>query len=369
LVRQYRKPEDKYSRVQNQVKELLNSPLDGLAKELLGLLSDPSYKQNIEYVSNLLERLPKQLDRHFYFDAWMVQSIMEAWSNDLIPDSSRIVPTRHHIWGYEPIMIPPVTGVYLIYIPPKESETIPSLLDYPWLCHELGHYLLKLRGHYDQLFNGFLPHLEARISRLKRMSISDRGLAQTRSQAVIDEIDARWRSSRWVQELAIDVIALWSCGPAYLAAFQDEHEKIDKPFIIESTHPPAELRTYALLQAARRLGWDRYLQELEQMQQNWYQKIPASIGNEYRSLRNTELIEGCLEAAFDYCKYIKIPPLRPEDLELRRFSLQQKADFSHGIELIVASWLVYHENEAYYRDWEERTLNQLINEILQVSKP
>ena len=68
------------------------------------------------------------------------------------------------------------------------------------------------------LFDKFHPHLEEFISKLKIMSISDRGLAKIQSQATIDEIDTKWRNSKWVEELAIDVIALWACGPAYLSS-------------------------------------------------------------------------------------------------------------------------------------------------------
>ncbi len=134
----------------------------------------------------------------------------------------------------------------------------------------------------------FLPHLDTLISQLKKMSMSDHGLAKTQSQAIIKEINAKWRNSKWVEELAIDVIALWACGPAYLAAFEDAHEGTENPFVIEPDHPPIELRTYALLHAAERLGWDKYLAGLKQIQDNWY-RIPLSIGNQYRSLRNSEL--------------------------------------------------------------------------------
>ena len=352
--------------MQEQIKKLLKSPLGELALELKHL-TDVKHEQNIEYASELLERLPRKFDRDFYFDAWMVQSIMDRWNNDLIPNFGRVVPTRNHTWGYEQIIIPTVTAVCLIYIPTEEGIEIPSLLNYPWLCHELGHHLLKLHGHYDKLFSGFLPHLEKLISRLKTMSISDQGRAKTQSQAVINEIDDKWKSSEWVEELAIDVIALWACGPAYLAAFEDKHEKIDNPFIIESDHPPVELRTYAILHAARKLGWDKHLGKLEQIREGWYKEIPASLGNKYRSLRNTELVTQCVAAALTCCKSVRIPRLKLEDFKKIRLNLQRENDFSNGIELIVAAWLVYQENEECYHDWEEQTFNKLIDEIVQDS--
>ena len=365
-MRRQRKSKNKYSQVQERIKELRKSPLGELALELKHL-TDVEHEQNIEYVSELLERFPRSFDRDFYFDAWMVQSIMDRWNNDLIPNLGRIIPVRHHVWGYEEIIIRTVTAVCLIYIPTEEGIEIPSLLNYPWLCHELGHYLLKLRGHYDKLFSEFLPHLEKFISQLKRMSMSDRDLAKTQSQAVIKEIDAKWRDSKWVEELAIDVIALWACGPAYLAAFQDEHEKVKKPFIIEPTHPPIELRTYALLHAARELGWNKYLSGLEQIQERWYRRIPSSVGNQYRSLRNPKLVTQCVATALAYCKSVGIPRLKPDDLNKIRLNLQRENDFSNGVELIAAAWLVYYENKEYYDDWEEQIFDKLTNEIIRDS--
>ena len=377
MARRPQKSKNKYSQVQKRIEKLLNSPLSTLAVELKYLvklkhLTDVEYEQIIKYVSKLLERLPEEFDPRFYFDAWMIRSIVESWSDNLIPNSGMIIPTHYGEWGYERIPIPTSSTVNssfamsFIYIPSEVSE-IPPLLDYPWLCHELGHHLLSLPKHKQMLFDKFQPHLEELISKLKIMSISDRGLAKIRSQATIDEINTKWRNSKWVEELAIDVITLWACGPAYLAAFEDEHEKIDNPFIIESNHPPVELRTYAILHAARKLGWDKHLGKLEQIREGWYKEIPASLGNKYRSLRNTELVTQCVAAALTYCKSVRIPRFKLEDLNKIRLNLELQNDFSNGIELIAAAWLVYYENEEYYDDWEKQTFNKLTDEIIQDS--
>ena len=371
MARRPRRPKNKYPQVQEQIEKLFNSPLHELAAKLK-CLTDFKHEQIIEYVFELLERVPEEFNHHFYFDAWMIQSIVQSWSNDLTPNSGMIIPTYYNEWGYERVPIPTIStvnsslAVNFIYIPSAVSEEIPSLLNYSWICHELGHHLLRQHGHSDKLFSEFLPHLDRLISQLKRMSMSDRGLAKTQSQAVIKEIDAKWRDSKWVEELAIDVIALWECGPAYLAAFEDEHESTKNPFVIESNHPPAKLRTYALLHAARKLGWDKYLAGLKQIQDSWY-RIPPSIGNQYRSLHNHELVTQCVDAALAYCKSSRIPRLKLEDLNKIRLNLDLQNNFSNGIELIVAAWLVHYENEEYYDDWEEQTFNKLTDEIIKDS--
>ncbi len=367
-MRRQRESKNKYLQVQERIEKLLDSPLHELAAKLK-CLTNFKHEQIIEYVSKLLERVPEEFNRHFYFDAWMIQSIVQSWSNDLTPNSRMIIPTHYNEWGYERIPIPTIStgrsslAVSFIYIPSAVSKEIPSLLDYSWFCHELGHHFLTLQGHHDKLFNEFLPHLDRRISELKRMSISDRGLAKTRSQAAINEIDTKWRDSRWVEELAIDVIALWRCGPAYLAAFEDAHENTEDPFIIESNHPPVKLRTYALLHAARKLRWNKYLSGLKQIHNSWH-RIPPSIGNQYRLLHNHELVTQCVDAALAYCKSSRIPRLKLEDLNKIRLNLDLQNNFSNGIELIVAAWLVHYENEKYYDDWEEQTFNKLTNDII-----
>ncbi len=372
MARKQRGPKNKYPQVQDRIEKLFDSPLHELAAKLK-CLTDFKHEQIIEYVSKLLERVPEEFNRHFYFDAWMIQSTVQSWSNHLTPNSGMIIPTHHNEWGYERIPIPTIStvnsslAVSFIYIPSAMSEEIPSLLNYPWLCHELGHHLLRQHGHYNKLFSEFLPHLDRLISQLKRMSMSDRGLAKTQSQAIIKEIDAKWRDSQWVEELAIDVIALWACGPAYLAAFEDAHEGTENPFVIESNHPPVKLRTYALLHAARELGWDKHLEKLEQIRQDWYKKIPAPVRNKYESLRNPELVTRCVAAVLAYCESIRIPRLKPEDPDKIRLNLQQENDWSNGIELMVAAWLSYQENEECYQDWEEQTFNKLIDEISPVS--
>ena len=371
MARRPRRPKNKYPQLQERIEKLLDSPLYELAAKLKQL-TDFKHEQIIEYVSKLLERLPEELGHRFYFDAWLIQSIVQSWSNDLTPNSSMIIPTHHDEWGYERVPIPtisavnPSLAVSFIYIPSTVSEEIPLLLNYSWICHELGHHLLRQHGHYDKLFSEFLPHLDKLISPLKRMSMSDRGLAKTQSQAVIKEIDAKWRKSKWVEELAIDVIALWGCGPAYLAAFEDEHEGTKKPFVIESNHPPVKLRTDALLYAAQKLGWDKYLAGLKRIQDRWY-RIPPSIGNQYRSLHNPELVTQCVAVALTYCTSSKIPRLKPDDLNKIRLNLELQNNFSNGIEIIVAAWLVYYENEEYYNDWEEQTFNKLAHEIMRNS--
>ena len=370
-MRRHRKSKHLNSSAQERIERLLDSPLHELAVNLKSL-TDVDYEQNVEFVTKVLERLPEELNRNFYFNAWIIQSIVQSWSDNSSLNSGMIIPTHYDEWAYERITIPTISPVNssftvsFIYIPFEVNE-IPSLLDYPWLCHELGHYLFSLPEHKQMLIGKFHPYLEEVISSLKKMSISDRGLAKIRSQATIDEIDNSWKQSKWVEELAIDVITLWACGPAYLAAFEDAHEDLENPFVIEPSHPPVELRTRALLHAAQKLSWDKHLKELERMRQSWYKKIPSSVRNKYESLRNLDLVTQCVAAALNFCESVRIPCLTMDDLNIIRMNLQPVNDFANGVELIVAAWLVYNENAERYDEWEKTTFDKLSGDIFEAS--
>ena len=233
MARVKQKATDDFFKLKNNLENLLNSPLSELVRKLLNLLNDPNHKGNIDYISKIYERLPKDFDKNFYFNSWMIQSIIKRWSSEIIPYCGRIIPTPYHIWAYEQIPIPVYTKkikkliLYLVYIPFENNHKIPSLLDYPFLYHELGHYLLSM---YDKTFQKkFLPQLNKKIYQLKQMSISDRGDAKKKSQKNIDEFNIKWNfdtkinKSSWGREIAVDIIALWTCGPAYLETFHYVH--------------------------------------------------------------------------------------------------------------------------------------------------
>jgi hypothetical protein len=294
----------------------------------------------------------------------------EWWGHEF-----KVMPTVNGtpLFGREVVEMLPVKGTPLayfdlIYIPCYDHEDAVPLLDYPWLCHELGHYLLTHHG--QTLIGFFSPCLHKLLSTLRIRSVADRGIARTTANERMQDIETKWRLSHagksWSNETAIDAIALWCCGPAYLEAFKDKHENM-KPFLIEQTHPPVEIRTAALVQTACRLGWQEYIAPLEKMWEAWNNsKIPASVQNRYASLDRKELIDGCIEAAIGYCEYLKMPRLQVEDIERIRQRVERGEILSVGIDVIVGAWLVYQEQgETAYQDWEIRTVKALTDEATQ----
>lgn len=376
LARVRQKAKDDFFKLKNNLENLLNSPLSGLARELLNLLIEPDLEKKIDYVSKIYERLPKDFDENFYFNSWMIQSIIKKWSSEIIPYCGRIIPTPYHIWAYEQIPIPVYNKkikkliLYLVYIPFENNHQIPSLLDYPFLLHELGHYLLTT---HDKTFkNNFLPHLNKKIYQLKQMSISDRGDAKKKSQKYIDEFNMKWNfdtkinKSSWGREIAVDIIALWACGPAYLETFHYHHKNVSNPFDLETEHPPVELRTYVLIQAAIKLSWENYISSLVDLQKDWTIKIPATIRNRYSSLRCDNLIDACIQSTINYCEYLKIPRLKYESLTQLKKIIEYNEELSDGIDLIVRAWLICKEKgEKYYDEWESKIVKKIMNEITQ----
>jgi hypothetical protein len=362
-------------RTRQQLEKFLDSPLRALALALSDCLdavsggnADEEAKEvTVDYVSKVLERLPSEMDDRFYFDGYMIQSIVDSWSQGRLKCSRMIVPTYRERWGHEAMWVPTPSGslhrLDLIHIPREHNHEMPSLLEYPWLCHELGHYLLSRHG--QRLAELFAPYLQELVSDLQIRSIADKGIARMRADKAIRDIEEYWKI--WTKEIAIDAIALWSCGPSYLEAFRDAHESVSNPFLIEETHPPVELRTTALVQAAYQLGWHEYVKALEEILDQWERlRIRGAPQNKYSYLRRRELINGCLESAFEYCRYMEFSRLGPGDLSRIRGTLKRGDDLSNGVDLIAAAWLVFREQgEEIYEKWEAQTVRLLINEIRQ----
>ena len=101
--------------------------------------------QVIQFVTSALERLPQSFGERFAFDAAIISSIAEDWSSDSAHLSRMLVPRYAKEWGHVTVTLPADRrlghAVDMILIPGEDDLTSVDLLDYPWLCHELGHNL------------------------------------------------------------------------------------------------------------------------------------------------------------------------------------------------------------------------------------
>jgi hypothetical protein len=247
LPRRNRQPLDPLQQVLQRVqRRYANSPLSPIGQKLEYLIkgtqeailagsAKPEQATRVaDHVHQWMEILPHSFGERFDFDATMVKALAEEWSQGCIQLSDMIIPCHRGYWGAKSFWMHPEDGtnfprVDLVFFPGEDNLDDIDLLSYPWFCHEVGHNILS-RDH-----SVFRKNFETRLGKiakaLRLLRIADRGSLQDRSQRVIDDILHMCRptpnSDSWVHEMTIDIIALWTCGPAYLTAFQDVVENPD----------------------------------------------------------------------------------------------------------------------------------------------
>jgi len=367
------------SHLLEKIENLHSTPLYQLSDLLKDLVvgaqmqGDPAGEQKINtYVQNILDRLPHRLDDRFLFDAYLIQSTLNSWSQGEIRLSNMVIPTYSIDWGHEPpILIQSVRNSQIhrfdiIRIRSNEQEGNPDLIDYPWLFHELGHLLISKHG--QTILDRFLPKFNTLISRLKIRSIADTGSAKIKADMITEEISARWIPSSindpaWLRELVVDVIALWSLGPAYIEAFESEHTNVSDPFLIEQGHPPVELRTRALVETANKLGWKNETQKLKASIKLWRDDLPQLIRNRYISLSQIGLINAAINVTTDFCTTAKIPRLDTPQMERIIGLINDNIVPEESVEIIFGAFLVYEKDETIYENWEANIYQTLVNEI------
>lgn len=269
----------------NKVSGLLATPLKAIAGKLgqtleqtqcafeAGSSAPDKLIAVCSYVCQVVDRLPQQFGDRFFFDAAMIQAMATDWDGSLAL-SRMIIPSYGPQWGHARLQMPSEDQVRthvidLIILPEEDRLDDVDLLSYPLLAHELGHSLLLTD---DSSFrNAFSPSLAKRVRSLKLASIADQGAARAKGQAIINELEELWTPSadqrNWAHELAIDLVALWACGPAYLACFEDtvEHQR---PYDITQDHPPYAVRLDALVDCGRKLGFVDHCNGLEKLRAN-----------------------------------------------------------------------------------------------------
>ena len=244
------------------------------------------------------------------------------------------------------------------------------MLSYPWIIHELGHYLL-LRS--EQFFiSDFTAELGKTVSDLRLASIADRGFARSRAQRTLEELTRLWSPSRdqrnWAHELTIDLMALWTCGPSYLACFFDivEDPKIN-PYVITQSHPPYAVRAEALIQGASLLDLPGYGTKLERLMQSWrHSAWRKHLNNRFLALSRPELLRRCVNVAFSLCRSLKLARCIPAKIDAVFARPLTDTPEDIGLDLILWAWAIFEQKgkEAYFA-WESKTVRHLAQTIMQ----
>jgi hypothetical protein len=312
-------------------------------------------------IKNLLSQLPASYGARFNFDAAFVFALAVDWNPNLaLPGMS--VPKHQGEWGFSELLLPTIDKqrmpiVRVFHFPGQDSIEDIDLLAYPWLAHEVAHCLLFLNS---ALFpTEFKPRLDGVLHALSLKGIADRGLARTLARAGLDEMKQYWtptlNQGNWAHEIAMDIIALWSCGPAYLDAFLDEVERDNLDmFQISTVHPPYCVRILAVLCACPLLKLDAHTGALRALSASLSKQYP----NKLAQLAPEELIAAAVDAGFAVCKTLEIR-------DWKYFSQggpgsSSPDTYELGVALLLEAWRVRNQgDEESYLKWEKEVITTI----------
>lgn len=384
MARRERASPDLVNRARDTIQRLHSSPLRAVAERLQPLLADVERCHRAghlphdrlpalaSYISCLGQKLPQTFGDRFRFDAGMIRAICSQWG-DAARFPNMVVPCYQRDWGHERVDMPSEDGemlhvIYLVLFPGRDDLAEVDLLRYPWIAHELGHNLLsRNEGLFSKPMTGSVNGV---LSRLRLAAIADRGAAKARSQAGIGDLTAVWMPrpdhNDWAHEIAADMVALWTCGPAFVAAFEDVVGERDvDPFHVGQTHPPYSTRLQAVMNGARELGWCSELTEVERIAAAWERKKPRSAreSNRLLLLSDEPLIDGAVRLAFELCRALRLPPATPAGVAKLRSEGAGRVD-ECGSDVLLLAWAKYQElDHTAYETWEKNLVAELASAV------
>lgn len=373
--------------LKTQVQRIVDSPLREVGQVLLSAVADlelvavdgsrqitiPALIKDLEAV---LGHLPRAFSERFKFDTGMVQATIEELGQGGVRLNTMIIPRPGNTWLHGTLPLPWIKGeeqkfVHFIFFQGGDTLREVNLLTYPFFIHEIGHNLLQ---RYDPtLRQRFVPQLDQLTNRLRLLALADTGGERTKTQRRIEDIRTYWSPTpdhkNWMHELSIDIIALWLCGPAYLATFQDEMEEPEvKPFQITQEHPPNVVRAAALSEVGDSLGWGEFTEGLSKLVNDWRttrKGVQETDYNQYLELADPLIVQACVSSALAMCEELKLPKCTTALIDRIREIISRGETPDFGIELIVAAWLVRHEQgEDAYLQWEPLVTRDLLQYVI-----
>jgi hypothetical protein len=330
------------------------------------------------YIDGMLALLPQSFGDRFYFDACLIGALSEEWSQGGTQLSGMIVPKLSREWGH--MSLPLATYgreathvIDLVLIPGDDRLEDIDLLAYPFFCHELGHNALFK---YDPVFSqSFRSMLEQVTNGMLRQSLADKGAMRGRARDTVTLVRQRWNPTadhyNWAYEIAMDVIALWTTGPAYLAAFHDIlDDEARNPYQLGQSHPPYEIRVNALIDASNRLGWEDYTQDLAERIAHWHRSHwRKERNNQYVACASPDLVRGCVTSVITTCETLSLPRCSGETLDAIQKKLHQDETPDWGAEVLIAAWLQCQQmDNDSFNAWESRVIRQLAQTVIPESR-
>jgi hypothetical protein len=190
---------DPVAEAHSAVQQLVGTPLEEIARRLadaLEVVGSSRSRDEIpgdqlagltDYVKTIVRPLPRVYGDRFWFDAGLIRAMAGDWGDRSL-FSPMIIPCYEDQWGYTRLPLPlaevsrdsdqPRSHVIeLIMLPGGQDLQQISLLDYPWIAHELAHSLMF---RFDQrLLVQIEPPLRSMLRRRRLAAIADRGQASS----------------------------------------------------------------------------------------------------------------------------------------------------------------------------------------------
>ncbi len=358
----------------NEIAQKLSADL-GQAKSWFDSksMSDDDFSRYCVYVTEFAARLPQTCGPRFLFDTAFIRSLARDFASEL-PQSGMIMPRYEGEWGY--VGLPMACEgnashahvIHLIHFPGRDRIEDIDLLAYPWIAHEWGHYIMF---RHDLSFSqDFKSRFGEFTNSLRRSAIAYRGFLQAKSQEHIQELVRYWTPTddhrNWAHELALDLLSVWTCGPAYLACFKDYlANKQPDPYMIEPSHPPYSIRAEALIMAAKRLGLAAYTNGLMQVVHSWDEsKWAEKRDNHFIGLNNQQIVDACIEAAFSFCEFLKLAKCSAGRVERIRTDRGKSHVPGLGLDLLLKARAVFvDDGDETYDQWEQVAIDQLAKHV------
>ena len=326
------------------------------------------------YIDGILNLLPQSFGERFFFDVGMITALAEEWSQGSTRLSGTIFPKPSTDWGHMSLPLAnygraAIPVIDLVLIPGDDRLEDIDLLVYPFLSHELGHNALFK---YDTVFpQSFWPMLEQFTNGLLRQSLPDKGAARSRARDTVTIIRQLWSPTanhyNWTHEIAMDVIALWTTGPAYLATFHDilEDEELN-PYHVGQSHPPYEIRANALIDASNRLGWEDYTQGLTERVAHWSRSHwRKERNNRYVACASPDLVRGCVTSVITTCETLSLPRCSGETLDAIQKKLNQSETPDLGSEVLITAWMQCQQMDTdSFNAWESSVVRELAQAVI-----
>lgn len=362
-----------------------NTPLKAVGDMLVRIISDVQWSVQAgfsssedterigSYVAGVLEFLPSSFGDRFTFDAQLIHTLAGEYSQGNARLSGMLVPKPSQAWGHQTVSMPSSDGktayaVNVIHLPGNDNTADIDLLDYPFICHELGHNILFRDG--DAFITAFGQELDAVLAAIQRQTLGIRGTARQVADATSEQVRRYWTPTadqyNWAHEIAVDVISLWLSGPAYLAALQDVMEADGlNPYQLGQSHPPYEIRARALIDAASRLGWAYYAGAIQGLVDRWSSTPPSDEKtNLHVACGDQRLLGGAVSAAIQTCETLALPCCTPARITALEDRERQGQPLELGTDIILAAWLIHgRSSDAAYQEWERATIDRVLADL------